>query len=109
MQPCFQRYTLVARAIVHYEIELLGAAAKQGGGGLLTLTVPDIVGKYGLEWGAYHRGDDAPPRADQLIRNELNRAVSEGLLQRAEDEFGLPVRNGRWLVYVLPQESACRS
>ena len=101
MDDAYQRYTLVARAIVNYEIALLRGAVADGGGRSLdeALTVPGIVGKYGLQWGAYHHGDDAPPRADQLIRNELNRAREQGLIRYAQDEFGFPVKRGRWRAY----------
>jgi hypothetical protein len=97
----FQRFTLVARAIVQHEIAELRGVANGGGGGFAILTVPRIVNKYALRWGAYHHGDDAPPRADQLIRNELNRAREQGLIKYAEDEFGFPVKDGRWRAYTV--------
>lgn len=100
MEPSFQRYTLVARAIVDHEIGLLGL--RGDGEGSSTLTVPRVVRKYDLRWGSYHHGDDAPPRADQLIRNELNRAVAAGRLVRATDEHGIVIRDGKWVVYRCP-------
>jgi hypothetical protein len=85
----YQRYTLVARAIVT-DVVVNGTVGKR-------FTVPDIVDHYGLEWGAYHKGEGAPPRADQLIRNELNRALNthDGhyALARTDDKVG------PWRVY----------
>jgi hypothetical protein len=82
----YQRYTLVARAIVT-DAAISGTVGEK-------FTVPDIVAHYGLEWGAYHKGEGAPPRADQLIRNELNRASRTGLLHRTEE------KDGAWRVYM---------
>lgn len=80
-----QSDTLVARAIVGYEIE-------RGGGQILT--VPLVAKRYKLEWGLYHdHRDHASPRAHQLLRNELNRAVDDGRLRR------LPDRDGPWIRY----------
>lgn len=78
-----QRYTLVARAIVGYEIER---------GSERILTVPLLREKYGLDWGLYSA--QGPPRADQLLRNELNVAVRECRLTRLEE------RDGQWIQYV---------
>jgi hypothetical protein len=83
--PSYQRYTLVARAIVT-DVAVNGTVGEK-------FTVPDIVAHYGLEWGTYHKGEGAPPRADQLIRNALNRAVIEGLVFRTDDKVGA------WRVY----------
>jgi hypothetical protein len=85
----YQRYTLVARAIVT-DVLVNGTVGKR-------FTVPDIVEHYGLVWGAYHKGEGAPPRADQLIRNELNRVVrqrdAQYAIARTDDKVGA------WRVY----------
>lgn len=76
-----QRHTRVARALVKDAAELVGWDGH--------LTVPWIVRYYGLRWGRYSNGAD---RAEQIVRNALNNAVEDGLLDRRG-------RDGHWIVY----------
>lgn len=86
-----QSDTLVARAIVGYEVDRLA----RGGGEspLPTVSAATIIAKYKLDWGLYGVTDRYTySRAAQLLRNELNTACREGRLQRAG-------KDGTWTLY----------
>ena len=75
--------TRVTRAIVHEAVY----------GGVIDspFTVPDIVEHYDLDWGNFPNGAN---RAEQLVRNELNKHVEMDVLRRGE-------RVGAWRTYWL--------
>lgn len=99
-----QRDTLVARAIVAYEIGELG----RGTSPLPSLTTQRIVDKYGMQWGRFTPSDYLTPSADrarQLVRNELNRAFRNGQLAKLRDENLKKVREGSNVVYITNERS----
>jgi hypothetical protein len=54
-------------------------------------TVPAIVEHYDLNWGSFGGGSN---RAEQLVRNELNRASHTSLLHVTAE------KDGAWHVYM---------
>lgn len=72
-------YSRVVRAIVRDAWWTVGE----------NLTVATVCDYYGLEWGTYANGAN---RAEQLVRNELNRQVANGHLQHKS-------KDGPWVVY----------
>lgn len=98
-----QRETLVARAIVAYEIGLL--RERSASTPLPRLTTDYIVEKYGLQWGQYLAKTNPitwrASRARQNVRNELNRAFrNHDLCKLRDNATGKKVREGTNVVFV---------
>lgn len=111
-----QRETLVARAIVAYEIGLLRAG--RASTPCPQVTTASICEKYGLHWGVYqtdyrwvnnHRSAEGGLRAPQNVRNELNAAFRRSELCKLRDvDTGKKVRQDQHLVFVHSGTSMMR-
>lgn len=87
-----QHSTLVAEAIVAAEVgRMMGDASDLRS----TLTVGDMLTKYGLEWGTYRQGSKQRSVAAQHLRDALRRHP----LLTATNE-----RRDKYIVYVLLEQ-----